>query len=709
MAAKWFTGIIRAALKPALEQRSSLENPQTPLSYPAEWLLDIFNGGRTDSGIRVSEMTALQVGTVLACVNIIGNGFASLPCHVYERTQVRGREAKKRAVDHTLYDFLRISPNEEMSSFTWRKTAMVHALLWGNSYTEIQRGASNQIVGLWPRNPARTRPIRLLRPLELEGTLHPIGTLIYETTESLLGSEPTLAENTDLHLGRRRLVLAEDMIHIVGLSLDGRLGQGTVWLARQIIGLALATEKYGAKFFGNGARPAGILEMPGKQEDKNIENMRRSWAEAHGGENQFKIAVLEPGIKFTKIASTPEEGQMLETRAYERGELCAIFNVPLHMVIQDKGTGKSNVEQASIEFVQYCLTPWVEAWEQELTRKLFPTMGRSANRFFPKFEKRQLLYPDADSRAKFYQSGKQWGYLNTNDIRDLEDMNPVDDDSGDLFMVQVNMQPANMPMTGGPGMEDHLTLQNELAPKPPAPQPAQPAQQQPQTEPKPGKPGKAGKKPSQKGAKGKNGKRSLATGGDVPVFVMRHGTTDANEQDLYRGWGEFKLDEKGVADAEKAAAYLKDKGIKHIITSSLERHQQTAGIVSRALGNVTIEKDDDLKTLNVGVYQGKKRSDYEDEVQWYLDHPDEQIPGGESFQDFAERNARAFAKVRAMNEMAGPTLVITSRSNIAALESAGVAGADVRVSEPGGVYRMDGQNNLVLVYGDAVTDSLAGT
>lgn len=447
----------------AIEQRSSLENPQTPLSYPAEWLLDIFNGGRTDSGIRVSEMTALQVGTVFACVNIISNGLASLPLYVYENLEIRGRQSKKRATKHNLYDILHAQPNAEMSSFTWRKTLMAHALLWGNGYSEIQRDQNNRIVGIWPRNPARTRPIRLLKPLNIEGDLLPAGTLVYETTESLMLCEPS-ATGEDCKVGERRLVLAEDMIHIVGLSLDGRLGQGTTWLARQAFGLALATEKYGAKFFGNGARPAGILEMPGKQEDKQIETLRRSWAEAHGGENQFKLAVMEPGVKYTKIASTPEEGQMLESRSYQRQEIAAIFGVPLHMLTQEKGQGKTNVEQNSIEFVQYCLTPWVEALQQEFKRKLFPTMGRTAGAFFPKFDKRHLMYPDADSRAKFYASGKQWGYLNTNDIRDLEDMNPVEDDSGDQFMVQVNMQPADMPMTGGPGMRQHLQTQNELQP-----------------------------------------------------------------------------------------------------------------------------------------------------------------------------------------------------------------------------------------------------
>src|SRR5258708_4977906 len=154
---------LRSIIRAAFEKRSSLENPSTPLSYPAEWLLDIFNGGRTDSGIRVSEMTALQVSTVLACVNIISNGVSSLPLHVYERAVKDGRQSKKVAFNHDLHDLLHDEPNPEMCSVTFRKTIQAHCLLWGNGYIEIQRSSDdNSILALWPRNPYKARPVRLL-------------------------------------------------------------------------------------------------------------------------------------------------------------------------------------------------------------------------------------------------------------------------------------------------------------------------------------------------------------------------------------------------------------------------------------------------------------------------------------------------------------------------------------------------------------------
>lgn len=721
----WMNRIARAAFN-AVERRSSLENPQVPLSFPAEWLLDIFNGGRTDSGIRVSEMTALQVGTVYACVNIISGAFAALPLQVMEHIVKDNRVGKKKAPKHPLAFILNKEPNPEMTTFQFLKTLICHDLLWGNAYAEIQRSPMDaSVVALWPRNPARTRAIRCIKPITLEGDLLPAGTLLYETTETLMACDPNMADQKDVSLGHRRLILAEDMVHVPGLSLDGRVGQGVVWLARQIIGLALATEKYAAKYFGNGARPAGILTIPSAMEDKAVENLRRSWAEAHGGENKWKVAVLEKGVDFKPIAATPDEGQMLQTRQYQDAAICNIFLVPMHMLATSNGkTGKSNVEQNSIEFVQNCLMPWITAWQMELHRKLFPKMGRTANQFFPHFDVRRLMYPDADSRAKFYASGRQWGYLTKNDIRELEDLNPDESGAGDIYTVQVNMQNDRALIEGGAA--DGKKPPVPRAPKP-APQqnPGMPGNQPAAGAPAPAAPAAkapakaAGKKGAAKPtAKGKRNLCPACTSGEClehrdaaapQLHVMRHGTTDANQQDVYRGWGDYSLDEQGKKDVAEAAEFLKDKGVKVIVTSSLKRHQETAQIVSAALGNIPITTNDDLKTLNVGVYTGKKRADYGPELEWYMEHPEEVIPGGESLDGFCERAARGLESLQSVNKKAGPALGITSRSNFAAWEGAGVTGgADVEVAEPGGIYAVK-DNKLVLVFGDAIEDSLAGT
>jgi HK97 family phage portal protein len=423
------------------EQRSSLENPSTPLSFPAEWLLDILNGGRTDSGIRVSEMTALQVSTVFACIQIVSKSLACLPLNVYERIAAKDkRMAKRLAWEHDLFDMLRKEPNDEMSAMTFRKTLQAHALLWGNGYAEIQRDAGNRIVAIWPRNPARTRPVRSTTDIKLAGGVVKKGRLFYRTIDGM--DELTGTDDPQDRPVPERGILADDMIHVPGLALDGRLGQSVVQLSRQVVGLALAAEKFGAKLFANNAKPGGILTHPGKLNDKARETLKRSWLEAQGGENAFRTAVLEEGITWKDSSIKPNEGQFLETRDFQRSEICSIFGVPPHMIGDTGKSNRANTEQLGLEFVTFCIQPWATAWEQEYDRKLFPSVGRTANKFFIMHDTRQLTMPDAESRRNFYSSGKQWGFLSTNDIRELEHMNPIDDPSADAYWIPINMEDA---------------------------------------------------------------------------------------------------------------------------------------------------------------------------------------------------------------------------------------------------------------------------
>jgi HK97 family phage portal protein len=419
------SGVLRAARRQIQESRSSLENPQTPLSMPAEWLLDMFNGGRTDAGIRVSEMTALQVSTVFACVNLISGTIGSLPLNVYEHVVAKDQRAGKRlAFDHALFDILHDEPNEEMTALTFRKTLQSHALLWGNLYAEIQRDKGSRVVAIWPRNPARTRPIRRNNQL------------LYETTEGVDEVSDILGQYQE---ASARTILREDMIHIPGLTLDGRVGSSVIHLARQVVGLALAAEKFGSKLFANYGRPGGVLETANTLKPEARENLKKSWAEAQSGENANKIAVLEAGISWKDTATKPNEAQFLELRKFQKSEICSIFAVPPHMVGDTDKTNRANTEQIGLEFMNYSLSPWLTAWEQELKRKLFPTSGRSANKFFPMHDARRLMMPDAASRRDFYASGKQWGYLSTNDVREMENLNPSDDPQADLLWIPLNM------------------------------------------------------------------------------------------------------------------------------------------------------------------------------------------------------------------------------------------------------------------------------
>lgn len=428
--------LVRAALRgerEAIDQqraelRTSLENPQTVLSFPAEWLLDAWSGGATDSGVRVSEMTALQVSTVFACVQLISSAIAGLDLLVLERFESKKKRVGRRlAFDHYLFDLLGSEPNHEMTSFTWRKSSMCHGLLWGNLYTEIERNGAGQAIGLWPRNPAKTRPHRILKS----------GMLVYKSSEGIDDVQIPGQENKID--GPERTIFVENMLHVPGLAIDARLGQSVSWLSRQVIGLAMATEKFGAKLFANGARPGGVLIHPGKLTDKARANAKETWHQAYGGENVHKIALLEEGMKFEKISFTADEAQMLGTRDHQKLEICSIFAVPPHMIGADRAGGKNNLEQIGGEFVTFTLNPWLKAWSQELDRKLFPKTGQNAKKFFPHFETRPLIMPDASSRKDFYGAGKQWGFLCTDDILEMEHLNPTEQEGSDLYWMPVNV------------------------------------------------------------------------------------------------------------------------------------------------------------------------------------------------------------------------------------------------------------------------------
>ena len=442
------------------EQRSSLENPQTPLSFPAEWLLDIFNGGRTDAGVRVSELTAFQVITFLACVDLIAGSIASLPQHVYERVLLgNGRVAHHVAYDHGLYEMVHLQPNDEMSSFVFTKAYMAHILAWGNGYAELQRDGGNRVTAIWPRNPYKTRPYRVAAFTRLQPTPWrpfpvdlPPGTLVYKTTDSIDSLDTTDLDAESPSEGR--LIPAEDMLHVPGLSFDGRIGQSTVWLARQTLGLALATEKFGAKYFANYARPGGFLEAPMLTPEQK-EQAKRSWMEAQGGENSHKVAVMPPGFKFTALSNKPDESQVTETRRFLRTEIAAVFHVPPRMIGDDQVKGRASAEQDAQEFTQYSLMCWLNALKLEWKRKLFPSrgLGRTpTNRFYMDFDLADLLRPDAASREKFYASGRQWGYLNTNDVRGYEKLNPIQEPWAEQYWIPVNMTLTTTPIN--PNVQD---------------------------------------------------------------------------------------------------------------------------------------------------------------------------------------------------------------------------------------------------------------
>lgn len=371
--------------------------------------------GRTTSGKTVNERTALQTTAVYACVRILSETIASLPLHVYRYTE--GGKAKD--TEHVLYTLLHDEPNPDMTSFVFRETLMSHLLIWGNAYAQILRDRSGQVIGLYPLLPDQMSVHR-----SEKGKLY----YVYNRYEE---DNPNFQEKGSIVLSQ------EEVLHIPGLGFDGLIGYSPIALAKNAVGMTLACEEYGASFFGNGANPGGVLEHPGILKDPA--KVRDSWnAVYQGTRNAHKVAVLEEGMSYKQIGIPPEEAQFLETRKFQINEIARLFRIPPHMVGDLEKSSFSNIEQQSLEFVKYTLDPWVVRFEQALKKSLL--LPEEKKTHFIKFNVDGLLRGDYQSRMNGYAIGRQNGWLSTNDIRELEELNPISpEEGGDLYLINGNM------------------------------------------------------------------------------------------------------------------------------------------------------------------------------------------------------------------------------------------------------------------------------
>ena len=371
--------------------------------------------GPTAAGKTVNERSAMQLTAVYACVRILAEGIAGLPLHLYKCGKNGSRE---KAVDHPLYFLLHDEPNPEMTSFIFRETLMTHLLLYGNCYCQIIRDGRGQVTALYP-----------LMPNQMSVDRDGKGQLYYTYLRS--GEEADTMKKGTVYL------LPEDVLHIPALGFDGLVGYSPIAMAKNSIGMGLACEEYGAKFFANGAAPSGVLEHPGTIKD--ITRLRESWNAIYGGsKNAGKVAILEEGMHYSPISISPNEAQFLETRKFQVDEIARIFHVPPHMIGDLERSTFSNIEQQSLEFVKYTLNPWVCRWEQALTKSLLSP--KEKREYCIKFNVDGLLRGDYQSRMNGYAVGRQNGWMSANDIRELENMDKISEEQGgDLYLVNGNM------------------------------------------------------------------------------------------------------------------------------------------------------------------------------------------------------------------------------------------------------------------------------
>lgn len=297
---------------------------------------------------------------------------------------------------------------------------MSHLLLWGNAYAQIIRNGRGEVIALHPLMPNRMTVDR-----DSNGRLY----YLYSRTAE---DAPTV--NSRLS----QVVLnPADVLHIPGLGFDGLVGYSPIAMAKNAIGMAIACEEYGAKFFANGAAPGGVLEHPGVVKDPA--KVRESWNSVYqGSSNSHRVAVLEEGMKYQPIGISPEQAQFLETRKFQINEIARIFRIPPHMIGDLEKSSFSNIEQQSLEFVKYTLDPWVVRWEQTMQRVLFTSAEKS--QYFIKFNVDGLLRGDYQSRMNGYATARQNGWMCSNDIRELENLDRIPAElGGDLYLINGNM------------------------------------------------------------------------------------------------------------------------------------------------------------------------------------------------------------------------------------------------------------------------------
>jgi HK97 family phage portal protein len=409
---------------------SSMFGPSQSIGDPSGWLVRAIGGGKTKAGVPVSEYTAINLPAVYACLNRIGNPIARFPLKMFRRNGDVSEEVA--AKDHPLAGRLGIRPNVFMSSRTLRKTVQSHALLWGNGFLEIERNQAGQAVSLWPLMPDQTRPHR-------QG-------------EDLFFRTRIDGQSFDIDGG--------DVIHLMDQSHDGFIGRSPIWHARQAVGMALAMEEFGAKFFANDAKSGGFLMHPGTLGPvarSNLTKPAEERADAGGAlqrqgglDNAHRVKVLEEGMKFVQTMIPPEDAQFLGSREFQIAEIARIYDVPLVLLqSHEKSTSwGSGIEQLMIGFVQQTIDPWVSAWEQELNWKLFTDKEKEQG-FYVKFNMNAILRGDMAARSMFYGKMFSVGAFSPNQICALEEIEPIGD-GGDERFVPANLVPLSQALEPKP-------------------------------------------------------------------------------------------------------------------------------------------------------------------------------------------------------------------------------------------------------------------
>lgn len=389
---------------------------RSSLGTPEKWIVDWVDGGATSqSNIRVSEDTALNYSAFFRGVSILSNIVGMLPLKI---CQTMPDDTIRTAKEYPIYKIVHKRPNKYFSAIRFRQTLQAHLVTWGNAYAWIEFGGPNIINNLW-----------ILRPDRMTLEVNELNEVIYKYRFGGVNE---------------RTIPQDEIFHLPGLGYDGVKGYSLIGLAREGIGLALATERFGARYFGQGIHPGKYISYPGKLNTPDaVERLKRSLDLQHGGvDKSFKIMVLEEGAELKDEGMPPEDAQFLETRKFQVVEIARWLGLPPHLLFELDRATFSNIEHQSIEFLTFSMQPWLVLWEQEIDRQLIPEADQGE--YFSQFVVEGILRGDIASRYGAYAIGRQWGWLSADDIRRLENMNALPNGEGKVYLSPLNMVPVQL-------------------------------------------------------------------------------------------------------------------------------------------------------------------------------------------------------------------------------------------------------------------------
>lgn len=405
----------------SLEKRSSLATPE-------KWLVDWFSGGgiETKAGVRVTSATAMYCAVVYACIDILSRTVGSLPLYLYKRLEGGGKELARK---HPLFKLMRSRPNPEMTAMRYKSTLQGHLASWGNAYSFIDWELTGRNAGypraIWPLRPDRVQVDR--KAGRLEYNYYP-------------GSD-------DIKISDSFKIPNGCVLHIPGFGYDGIIGYAPITLAREAIGLNMAAEEFGARYFGSGTHPSIIFEHPKTAKDPKA--FREAMDEVYAGLGKtHRTMLIEEGMKATPITVKADDAQFIETRKFQISEIARIYHVPPHMLADVEKTTSwgSGIEEQNIGFITHTMRPWFVLWEEELARMLL--LDDEADEYFFEFDLMALLRGDALKRWSAYIMGKRNGILNADEIRNWENLNPIPDGKGKEYIIEKNMIGLTEMLTG---------------------------------------------------------------------------------------------------------------------------------------------------------------------------------------------------------------------------------------------------------------------